>query len=173
VLPSVPQAAAGHPIAVHLRLEGTQPACSFEVSPDSLVVKITSGSDRIWSSQDCPHAIRKSTVVVRSGVPADVPITWSGRRSDDDCSGLTSWALPGFYHVYAAALGSTPTDVQFEVTVPNRRLVTKTAKPKPTKKASPAATAKATPRATPTAKPTPSKKGGGSVCGGDNAAGTC
>ena len=41
---------------------------------------------------------------------------WSGRRSDEECTGLPDWALPGFYHVYAAALGSTPTDVQFEVT---------------------------------------------------------
>ena len=68
VLPSVPNAAAGGPIVIHLSLEGTQPACTFAVSPDSLVVKITSGADRIWSSQDCPGAIRPSTVVVRSDV---------------------------------------------------------------------------------------------------------
>ena len=85
--------------------------------------------------------------------------------------------MPGFYHVYAAALGSTPTDVQFEITFPKRGVVTKTAKPKPTKKATQkttqktTASAKPSAQATPTTKPT--KKGGGSVCGGDNAAGTC
>jgi hypothetical protein len=181
VLPSVPKAAAGGPIVLHLSLEGTQPACTFAVSPDSLVVKITSGADRIWSSQDCPRSIRTSSVVVRSGVPADVPVTWSGRRSDDECSHSTPWALPGFYHVFAAALGSTPTDVQFEVTIPNRRVVTRTAKPRPTAKASPTATAKstakaspkATPKPTPTAKPTRKTGGKGTSCGGDNAAGSC
>ncbi len=177
VLPSVPKAAAGGPITLDLRLEGTQPACTFKVSPDSLVVKITSGSDRIWSSQDCPGAIRPSTVVVRSGVPAVVPVAWSGRRSDTDCSHFTQWALPGFYHLYAAALGSTPTDVQFEVTIPNRRLVTRTAKAKPTAKATATPTAKPTARATakptPTAKPTKKTGGKGTTCGGDNAAGTC
>jgi hypothetical protein len=181
VLPSVPNAAAGGPIVVHLSLEGTQPACTFAVSPDSLVVKITSGSDRIWSSQDCPRSIRSSSVVVRSGVPVDVPVIWSGRRSDEECSHSTGWALPGFYHVYAAALGSTPTDVQFELTIPNRPVVTRTAKSKPTAKATPTATARpsakattrATSKATPTAKPTKKNGGKGTTCGGDNAAGTC
>jgi hypothetical protein len=183
VLPSVPQAAAGKPIVLHLTLEGTQPACTFAVSPDSLAVKITSGADRIWSSQDCPKAIPTTSVVVRSGLPADVPVTWSGRRSDSDCSNATSWAMPGFYHVYAAALGSTPADVQFEVTFPKRGVVTKTAKPKkptatpsPSGAVSPGATAtpgtKATAKA-PTPSATASVKGKQSKCGGDNAAGSC
>ena len=132
VVPSVPKAAAGAPIVLHLGLEGTQPACTFAVSPQSLVVKITSGSDRVWSSQDCPSAVPTSTVVVRSGLATDVPVTWSGRRSDPTCSVSTGWALPGFYHVYAAVLGSSPTDVQFEVTLPTRPVITQTATPKPT-----------------------------------------
>jgi hypothetical protein len=177
VLPAVPKAAAGGQIVVHLRLEGTQPACTFAVSPDSLAVKITSGSDRIWSSQDCPRSIRTSSVVVRSGLPVDVPVIWSGRRSDDTCSNGTTWALPGFYHVYAAALGSTPTDVQFEVTIPNRPVVTRTAKPKATAtataKPTTTATAKVTAKGTPTARPTKKSGGKGTTCGGDNAAGTC
>jgi hypothetical protein len=179
VLPSVPQAAAGRPIVVHLTLKGTQPACTFEVSPDSLVVKITSGTDRIWSSQDCPRAVPKTSVVVRSGLPADVPITWSGRRSDDGCSNATSWAMPGFYHVYAAALGSAPADLQFEVTFPKRGVVTKTAKPKkptatptPTTTATSKATATKAPKA-PTPSPSATVKGKQSKCGGDNAAGSC
>ena len=139
VLPSVPKAAAGGNITLQLRLLGTQPACTFQVAPESLVVKITSGEDRIWSSQECPKSIPATTVVVRSGTPVDVPLVWSGRRSDEDCSTHTSWALPGFYHVFAAALGSTPTDVQFEVTLPDRPVVTRTAKPKPSPTASPAA----------------------------------
>ncbi len=139
VLPSVTKAAAGGNIAIQLRLLGTQPACTFDVAPRSLAVKITSGEDRIWSTQDCPAAIPAQSVVVRSGTPVDVPIVWSGRRSDEDCSTHTAWALPGFYHVFAAALGSTPTDVQFEVTLPDRPVVTRTAKPKPSKAASPTA----------------------------------
>ncbi len=136
VLPDIPRAWVGAPIVIRLQLQGTQPACTFGVSPESMVVKIESGEDRIWSSQDCPDAIPTTSVVVRSGEPVEVPVIWSGRRSDDKCTGQLAWALPGFYHVYAAALGSAPTDVQFEVTQPPTLYVTQTPKPRPSATAS-------------------------------------
>lgn len=136
VLPSVPRAWAGTPIVIRLQLEGTQPSCTFAVSPETLVVKIASGNDRIWSSQDCPRSIPKTSVVVRSGQTVEVPVTWSGRRSDEQCTSQPDWALPGFYHVFAAAFGSTPGDVQFEVTRPATRVVTRTPRPRPRPSAS-------------------------------------
>ena len=183
VLPSVARAWAGGPIVIRLQLSGTQPACTFEVSPESLVVKIASGEDRIWSTQDCPKAVRTQEVVVRSGVTTTVPVVWSGRRSDPDCSSSPAWALPGFYHVFAAAYGSTPSDVQFEVTRATPRIVTRTPKPTPSPAARPSARPSATAttggrsggRATtkPTARPTATVSGKGSACGGDNAADSC
>ncbi len=151
VLPAVPNARGGAPIVIRLQLTGTQPACTFEVSPESIVVKITSGEDRIWSSQDCPRSVSTTEVVVRSGTPVEVPVTWSGRRSDDECTAQPAWALPGFYHVYAAALGSAPTDMQFEVTRAGTRTVTRAPRPRPSSSAS---------DSTPTQKPTraPTKK---------------
>jgi hypothetical protein len=163
VLPAVPRAWGGAPIVIRLQLQGTQPACTFTVSPESVVVKIVSGEDRIWSSQDCPDAIPTTSVVVRSGEPAEVPVIWSGRRSEEDCAGEPDWALPGFYHVFAAALGSTPTDVQFEVTSPGPLYVTRTPKPRPTMSASPKATSS----------PSATAAGKQSRCGGDNAASSC
>ncbi len=179
VLPSVPRAWAAGPIVIRLALQGTQPACTFDVSPESLVVKIVSGEDRIWSSQECPKAIPTKQVVVRSSQPVQVPVTWSGRRSDEECRNGTDWARLGFYHVYAAALGSTPRDVQFEVTHAPPLEKTKTAKPKPSTTPSPSAkaspSAKSSVKPTPKVKPSPSKNvsGKGSKCGGDNAASTC
>jgi hypothetical protein len=163
VRPTVPRAWAGGPIEIQLQLSGTQPACTFEVKPDSLVVKIASGEDRIWSSQDCPETIQETQVVVRSAVPVEVPVTWNGRRSDEQCTPGLDWALPGFYHVYAAALGSTPTDVQFEVTHAPVARKTRTVKPKPTQ--SPSPSAKASRNA--------GVSGKGSRCGGDNSATSC
>jgi hypothetical protein len=119
---------------VHLRLKLTTtgtPACTWTVSPETLVVKITSGDDRIWSSQDCPDAVPQTDVVVRKDVPAKVDMGWRGQRSDSECTRQPGWAFPGFYHVTTAAFGAEPTDVQFELqpaVVP-----TKTAKPKPEK----------------------------------------
>ena len=70
VVPEVAHAPGGGPIVLHLELSGTQPACTFKVSPETLVVKITSGDERIWTSQECPKAIPTTSVVVRSAVPA-------------------------------------------------------------------------------------------------------
>ena len=160
VVPSIPQAWAGVRTTIDLQLQGTQPACTFQVSSSTVVVKITSGSDRIWSSQDCPKAVPTREVVVRSGVTTTVPVRWSGRRSDADCSSSPDWALPGFYHVLAAAYGSTPSDQQFQVTRAPARRVTQT--PTPTPSASPTAgrsgkAGEATSSSSPTA--SPSKRG--------------
>lgn len=130
VTPSVPAGVAGGKVNLELDLTGIRPACTFVVSSHSLVAKVTSGQDRIWSSQDCPKAIRSTTVVVRSAAPTKVLLPWSGRRSDDTCSRSTSWALPGYYHLTAAVIGSQPGDAQFRLTVPPRPVVTKTAHPK-------------------------------------------
>jgi hypothetical protein len=175
VLPSVPRAWGAGDIVIRLGLQGIQPACTFKVSPESVVVKITSGSDRIWSSQDCPTSIKPADVVVRSGVPTYVNVVWNGRRSDDTCSRTAAYANAGYYHAFAAVLGSTPTDTQFEITRAPTDYVTKTAKPKPSQ--SPSASVKSTPKpkTNPKPKPTPTAtvSGKGSKCGGDNAAGSC
>lgn len=134
VTPELTDGVAGAPVGIVLRLTGIRPACTFAVSSRSVVVKVTSGKDRIWSTQDCRKAIPRSTVTVRSSEPVEVPVTWSGRRSDADCSRATSWAMPGYYHVAASAIGSEPADVQVKLSAPSPAVVTKTAKPKNKKK---------------------------------------
>jgi hypothetical protein len=135
VTPTVPTAVAGGTVSLVLELTGIRPACTFSVTSKTVVAKVTSGKDRIWSTQDCPHAIRAANVVVRSAAPTKVVVSWSGRRSDDDCSRSTSWALPGYYHLTAAAIGSEPGTAQFLLAVPPRPVVTKTAHPKKKKQA--------------------------------------
>ncbi len=110
----------------------SSPACDFAVAPDSMVVRVTSGSDRIWSTQDCPASIPKKSVVLRKDTPVSVDVTWNGMRSDSDCSRATTWAQPGYYHAMAAVFGADPVDEQFELLKPTPRKVT--AKPSPTAK---------------------------------------
>jgi hypothetical protein len=135
VAPTVPEPVAGSGVRLVLELTGIRPACTFVVSNRTIVAKVISGNDRIWSSQDCPASVRPSSVVVRSAVPAKVVVHWSGRRSDDECSRSTAWALPGYYHLVAAVIGSEPGDEQFRLTRPPRPIVTKTAHPKKTQHA--------------------------------------
>ena len=93
-------------------------ACTWEVSPETLTIKITSGDDDIWSSRQCPRAVPDPRRRRAQAATTTVGVTWNGRRSDDECSRLTDWALPGYYHVAAAALAGEPADVQFELEAP-------------------------------------------------------
>lgn len=113
-----------------LALTGSEAACTFTVSPDTVALKIVSGADNIWYGQHCPDTIPTADVVVRSAVGAKVRMTWDGRRSDPDCSRDTDWALPGSYHLIAAAFGGDPVDTQFELTRPGPVTVTVTPTPK-------------------------------------------
>lgn len=131
VTPAITSAAGGSdiPITLNLRTVVTE-ACTWRASPQTMSVTITSGSDFIWSTRECPAAIPVQDVVVRQAVDTPVVVTWEeGKRSDETCSGRTDWAQLGFYHVEAAALGGEATDVQFELVAPTPGVITKTAEP--------------------------------------------
>lgn len=139
VEPSVTDAQATKTVVVRLTLRTlATPACTWRASSNTLQLKITSGSDRVWSTIDCPHAIPTGDVVVRRDTDAVVNVGWNSRRSDEDCSSHTAWAMPGYYHVSVAALGGEPQDLQFALS-----------KPRPTPK--PTSTPTPTPSSTPTA----------------------
>jgi hypothetical protein len=133
VTPTLTEATAGAEVLVTLELTTrVAEACTWTVSPETLTMKITSGPDDIWSSRQCPAAIPTREVVVRRAVGSKLGVRWSGRRSDDDCSALTEWARPGYYHVVAAALAGEPSDLQVELVKPPRPVVTVTITPSPT-----------------------------------------
>lgn len=131
VTPALLSARAGQDVLIPLDFTGTQPACTFTVSADSLALKVALDGQRIWTTQQCPEAIREQRIVVRSAHPARVLVTWSGRRSDEECSTLTSWALPDTYQLDAAVIGSEPSTSTFRLETPPRPVITKTASPKP------------------------------------------
>lgn len=129
VVPSVDGVAyAGKDVTLTLNLTTLEsPACTWQVSADSVVLKLTSGTDRIWTTQECEEAIASQSVVVRKDDTTTVDVTWSGQRSDENCTTATLWAQPGYYHVSAAAYGAEPEDYQFELV----RLLETTTTPKP------------------------------------------
>ncbi len=129
--PTITSAPGGADVPITLNLRtGVAEACTWQVSPQTLTLTITSGDDFIWSTRECPDAILVQDVVVRQAVDTPVVVTWAGgRRSDETCSDRTEWAYPGYYHVLAAALGGEATDVQFELLPVTPSVVTQTADP--------------------------------------------
>lgn len=121
------------PITLVLRTKNTA-ACTWQVSPRSVTVKIDSGADEIWHSRHCPSVIGTHDVTLYQETDTEVKMVWNGRRSDDECSNLTDWARKGWYHVNAAAYAGEPTSVQFELRRPSAVTVTQTADPKPKSK---------------------------------------
>lgn len=135
VTPAVTTAPGGSdiPITLNVRTQETE-ACTWTASAESMTVTITSGSDHIWSSRECPASIAATDLVVRKAVDAPVTVTWNARRSEEGCTSPSAeWAYPGWYHIEAAALAGEPTDVQFELVAPSAPVVTKTVDPKPGK----------------------------------------
>ncbi|WP_341231402.1 hypothetical protein [Nocardioides salarius] len=130
VQPVVQSAVAGRSVSIGLELRTRDAvACTWEVSPSALTMKITSGPDEIWTSRQCPKAVPTQEVVLRNEGTTTVEVVWSSRRSDDSCSKLTDWALPGFYHVTAAALAGAPRDLQFELETPVAPTITASPEP--------------------------------------------
>ena len=123
-------APAGSTVPLVLQLTGIRPACTFQVNPQSVVARVSTSKGKVWSTQDCPSAVARTTVVVRSAAPTTIQVAWNGRSSDARCSRTTAWALPGAYQVAAAAIGSEPSTAAIRLTVPERPVVIKTVEPK-------------------------------------------
>lgn len=119
VTPVVEGAVAGSDVSVllNLRTVATE-ACTWETGPAHLTVKITSGDDDVWSSQQCPGRLDRTTLTVRSDSTTTTSLVWDAKRSSEDCPGTTPYAAPGYYHVIASSLGGEPNDVQFELVDP-------------------------------------------------------
>jgi hypothetical protein len=117
--PVVTRAVGGDNVTIGLAITSTEsPACTFEVSPTSVVMRIVQGEDRIWSTQDCPDVLPTIEVVARPEVPGFASVIWNGRRSAPGCPASTTWLLPGTFHIQAAAYGSGASDVKFELLAP-------------------------------------------------------
>lgn len=141
VEPFVGEAVGGSPVTIALALTTKEtPACTWEVSSETTVVKVTSGDDDIWTTQHCPDAIPVSRVVVRQAEPVAVQLQWPAWRSGPDCT-LMQWSLPGSYHAEAAALAGEPTDTQFELVAPEPEVIERAVTPTPDPTADPAAPA--------------------------------
>lgn len=139
VTPSVAAGAvAGRDVVLRLSLQTrTAEACTWEVGPKSLTVRIAQGRTGVWASQQCPRAVPHQSVVVRRQVATVVQLTWTeARKSTEGCTAGAGWAMPGDFTISAAALGGEPAEAEFSLGKPVAETVQVTPKsdPKTTKK---------------------------------------
>lgn len=74
--------------------------CAFDVGPKSLLIRISSGADRVWSSARCVSGAGPNLQMLRRGVPYLATLDWDRRRCDGD-----SQAAAGTYVIAVGAAG--------------------------------------------------------------------
>ncbi|MDP9102122.1 MAG: hypothetical protein M3N21_08260, partial [Actinomycetota bacterium] len=79
----------------------SQAVCRRAVGPGAVELIVTSGSDRIWSSQDCAPGGPQELTTLRPGDQRAVRVTWAGHRSAPGCSGPKAAVQPGTYRLTA------------------------------------------------------------------------
>lgn len=77
---------------------GTAP-CTRDLGQAQVELTVTSGRDRIWSSDDCAPGGDPDVVTLEPDEPVVQSVTWDGRRSLPGCAGDKAPAQPGTYRV--------------------------------------------------------------------------
>jgi hypothetical protein len=75
-------------------------ACTFDVGAKALRLRITSGTDPVWSSDRCAEGPDSELKMLRRGIPYIADLDWNRTRCDGD-----SRARPGTYVVTARGTG--------------------------------------------------------------------
>lgn len=100
------KSAAGKPVLIEVELENTASvACRVTVSAKSLEVTVTSGKDRIWTTEHCTAAINPGPFTLQPGKVRTLGVVWMGERSKKGCPAGQEKSLPGFYAVDASFNG--------------------------------------------------------------------
>jgi hypothetical protein len=85
---------------LELRVTNTGAApCSLDLGQAAVELIVVSGSDRIWSSDDCDPGGEAEVVPLAPGEPVSRRVTWGGKRSLPGCEGPKAQAQPGTYRV--------------------------------------------------------------------------
>jgi hypothetical protein len=79
---------------------------------------ITSGSDRVNSSLDCPNdaTVNEREFILQADSPDEMfQMTWNRQRSAPGCATVTATPGPGFYWAAITIQGIAAEPVQFEL----------------------------------------------------------
>lgn len=101
-------------LTVALDNRGTK-TCTARVSTKNVTLTVVSGSDRIWSTKDCPKAMPTTKRTLLPDHALTWKVTWDGSRSGEDCSTSKEKPEKGYYWAIASADGAD--DVRFRIIV--------------------------------------------------------
>jgi hypothetical protein len=93
-------AAGRHPVLTIGIANKGRVACTRDVGQPAREIKVTSGNDRVWSSDDCSTGGAAQVVTLQPGAaPVTFSVTWSRKRSAPGCKAGQAETPPGTYRV--------------------------------------------------------------------------
>ena len=108
--------AAGVPVAFSVALTNTgATACTVDAADAQREVVVTSGSDRIWSSLDCPADATERLLLLEAGARVDSALSWARTRSAPACAAGLAEPRAGTYSAVASMHGATSAAVVFDL----------------------------------------------------------
>lgn len=111
----VSKAAGAQPFGVVVTNTGTA-NCTLPVSADNLKVTIFTGTERIWSTEDCAAVIPARSVLLAPGAWISSDVTWGIGRSAAGCSTASGEIPTGDYRVVAELTDVAPAQREFSLT---------------------------------------------------------
>jgi hypothetical protein len=108
--------ATGTAMNLVVQLGAAREECKATVDPSKLSLTITSGTDQIWTTQQCEKAIPKSVLVLAKGKQFPTTVPWDGRRSRPGCLPGQLQAKPGTYVAKAIYDGRASAPQAFQIT---------------------------------------------------------
>ncbi|SDS47024.1 hypothetical protein SAMN04489812_2004 [Microlunatus soli] len=91
-------------------INGDDKSCALDLNADDFELKIYSGSDRIWSTDDCAKLVRDHRTTLKPEQDTTWKITWDGKRSQQgkECKARSETPQPGYYYATASYQGAKP-----------------------------------------------------------------
>ena len=75
-------------------------ACRRALGPGAVELRVFSGEDRIWSSDDCNESKEQGVLTLPAGAARATTVQWSGKRTRPGCQ-TAETAQPGTYRASA------------------------------------------------------------------------
>ncbi len=93
-------------------INGSGSTCIATVNKKNFELKIYSGTDRIWSSNDCSTAVKPIRTKLAAERVSAWTMRWNGRRSADDCKNRPEIPQGGTYFATAQLEGAEPVQLR-------------------------------------------------------------
>ena len=96
-------------------INGGTATCVAKVNSANFELKIFSGTDRIWSTNDCARLVRARQFALLSQQAVEWSVAWDGRRSRKTCKQRPEIPRPGTYFATAQLDGAKPVQLRMQL----------------------------------------------------------